>query len=1034
MASGSPDVTGSTEPSEAAEECSVQCGKEEAQTVRVGLRDGPQLETVGFASRATSCDSPQDESERGKKKSKFQTFKNFFVKKKRKESPAPSSESGLKASQSSDDVNTSEPTISNANSGNDHGSKINMGNKAMSHDSVFVSDLPSSETNEDLRASQDSIHGKVKSLQLQLKQAIRLGSPPSLLCGRKGEDTGALSEDDGLPCSPPEYSSLHTVLATPPHASVDLTQSSLSMEASDSEDDQVTQAHLNHIIRERSVEGLCVTSKAPPHHHTSSSMLHGGNQACRVHPFTFSASHKDTEMSCEASSRPGTPQGSVPADFSLPASSVSCLDSSAARHRIAVKTNACAKRKPASRPMLDKRRDLRERVLLRDTEDKLRMMITSIGEEHEDLPEEQVNNSDRESFASEQEEEEVSDSSQCQKTSATSSISAGDVSEEEEHVPGEDHVPKPEVPESSWESPVTLELQADDFLLDTGCEVVHEEQGSLLEEVLSSLKSPLASGLALEHENMLLQSEVQDISSESVVDQLEEVNIDLLEPSEPMLSTKEQAPLPDSLSESSVDSEETTEEEELLETPESAEEESVEASHQVPEHDVEKQADQDESAKESAVLSESPVNLNEPDEDEVDEDVVELERETKEDELTVVEPEIEKNCTNDVQHQEAGDRTAPLEPEKEETSADERDSVDTENVPESDPTVRDDVWSSAETSEEPEASAETLLSTVNPVLHPQFCSASMSPVEQEEEPESNKSGEPQETSTEKPEQPVLESPTKDPTKMAELRPRFTIAPAWQRSLVSGGAQEQAQTVSLVLPETTASDEPPQTTELITPVKEERPKPARAQSSPTLHVQKELHEEAAPENPFGVRLRKTPVLHRYGLDGEPLRTESSGAQETPDQEQSGKKPVLPKKPDLLTDTVMSARKIPDTVGRLSAGGSESPSWISVARQKQRNFMENSPENSPEKLPSQGDVKRQDSSGSSSNPIAKEQLAQPCSPLQVFCSLELSNTSMVEKESKRSTNPSTAPLAQDEPPWLALAKKKAKAWSEMPQIVQ
>lgn len=27
-----------------------------------------------------------------------------------------------------------------------------------------------------------------------------------------------------------------------------------------------------------------------------------------------------------------------------------------------------------------------------------------------------------------------------------------------------------------------------------------------------------------------------------------------------------------------------------------------------------------------------------------------------------------------------------------------------------------------------------------------------------------------------------------------------------------------------------------------------------------------------------------------------------------------------------------------------------------------------------------------------------------------------------------------LAQDEPPWMALAKKKAKAWSEMPQIVQ
>uniref|UniRef100_A0A8C1LWT8 Uncharacterized protein n=1 Tax=Cyprinus carpio TaxID=7962 RepID=A0A8C1LWT8_CYPCA len=44
-----------------------------------------------------------------------------------------------------------------------------MGSKAMSHDSVFVSDSPSSETNEGLGASQDSIHGKVKSLQYNNK-------------------------------------------------------------------------------------------------------------------------------------------------------------------------------------------------------------------------------------------------------------------------------------------------------------------------------------------------------------------------------------------------------------------------------------------------------------------------------------------------------------------------------------------------------------------------------------------------------------------------------------------------------------------------------------------------------------------------------------------------------------------------------------------------------------------------------------------------------------------------------------------------
>ncbi|XP_016410874.1 A-kinase anchor protein 12-like isoform X1 [Sinocyclocheilus rhinocerous] len=760
-------------------------------------------------------------------------------------------------------------------------------------------------------------------------------------------------------------------------------------------------------------------------------------------------------MSYEASSRPGTPQGSVPVDFSLPASSVSCLDSSAARHRIAVKANACVKRKPASNQMLDKRRDLRERVLLRDTEDKMRMMVTSIGEEQKNLPGEQVNDSDGESFASEQEEEGV--------TSPTSSISAGDISEGEEHVPAEDHVPKSEVPESSWERPVTLELQADDFLLDTGCEVVPEEQGSLLEEVLSSLKSPLASGLALGHENMLLQSEVEFINGESVVSRLEEGNKDLLDSSEPMVTTKEQVPLPDSLSESSVDSEEiseeTTEEEELLEVPESAD-----AGHQVPEADDEKQADKAESAEEDEELLESPkafaVNVTEQDEDAV-EDEAEMETETKDagdedDELPVVEPEKREDSTNDVERQEVGGQTGSLEPEKDETSGDQRESsaVNVENIPESDPTVRDDVWSSSETSDEPEASdappetpVEVLLSTVAPVLESPVLHSQLSPVDQEEQPEPNKldvSGEPQEVSSEKLEvvseqqdQQVFESPTRELTGIAEVRPRFTITPAWQRSLASGGTQEQSQTISPVPPETNASDESPQTAELITPVKEA----ARTQSSPTLPVRKETphaQEETTLETPFGVRLRKTPVLHRYGLDGEspwtPAQTESSGAQETLDHDQSSRKPIPPKKPDLLVDTVMSARKIPDTGVRISVGSTDSPSWISVARQKQRNFIENSPENSPEKLPSQGDVKRQDSPDTLSNPIAKEQLTQPCSPLQVFCSLELNNTSTLEKESKRSANPSAAPLAQDEPPWLALAKKKAKAWSEMPQIVQ
>ncbi len=380
-----------------------------------------------------------------------------------------------------------------------------------------------------------------------------------------------------------------------------------------------------------------------------------------------------------------------------------------------------------------------------------------------------------------------------------------------------------------------------------------------------------------------------------------------------MVNTKERAPLPDSLSESSVDSEEISEEtteEELLEAPESAEDESVDETHQVPEDDVEKQADKAESAKESKVLLESPKTFanNVKERDEVDEDVVEdeaeLERETKDggdedDELTVVEPEIQKNCTNDVEHQELGDQTCPLEPENDER---ESSAVNAENVPESDPTVRNGVWSSA----------EKLLSTASPVLespvlHPPFSNASMSPVEQ-----LDVSGEPQEVSVS--ELQDLESSTEEPSRMVEVQSRFTIAPAWQRSLTSGDAQEQTQTISLVLPETNASNESPQTTELITPVQEEQPKAARAQSSPTLPVCKETP-QLQEENLFGVRLRKTPVLHRYGLDGDspwtPTQTESSGAQETPDHDQSSRKLILPKKPDLLADSVMSVRKIPGT---------------------------------------------------------------------------------------------------------------------------
>uniref|UniRef100_A0A8D0H1G2 DUF4592 domain-containing protein n=1 Tax=Sphenodon punctatus TaxID=8508 RepID=A0A8D0H1G2_SPHPU len=207
----------------------------------------------------------------GKKKSKFQTFKNFFAKKKRKEPPAPRGESNLKPSQSSSDVSIPALDPRDLNSSVEPGSKGSMGNKALSHDSVFIFESAPENVAGD-RLSQENIPGKVRALQLRLEQNIRLGSPPLVITGKKTEDAGAVSEDDGLPRSPPEISTLHEVLT-------------------------------------------CSSSKIPS----------------------------------EASSRPISPLSSavlttptlrtsslLPVDFNSPASPAGCLDTSAARHKIAV--------------------------------------------------------------------------------------------------------------------------------------------------------------------------------------------------------------------------------------------------------------------------------------------------------------------------------------------------------------------------------------------------------------------------------------------------------------------------------------------------------------------------------------------------------------------------------------------------------------------------------------------------------------------------------------------------------------------------
>ncbi|XP_028923326.1 acrosomal protein KIAA1210 homolog isoform X3 [Ornithorhynchus anatinus] len=248
------------------------------------MATGPADVTRGPGAEETS------EEGSGKKKSRFQTFKNFFAKKKRKEPLVPCGESNLKPSQSSSDVNNPPLNTIAFHSPAEPGSKAIMGNKALSHDSVFILESGSENLPGD-QTSQENLPGKVKALQLQLRQNIRLGSPPLVITGRRSEDTGAVSEDDGLPRSPPEISTLHEVLTCSSSKSSNPVQrhSSLSLGGTDSEDEQISSDTSSRPISPLSAPGM-----------------------------------------------PTSPASLLVVDFNTPASPFACLDTSAARHKIAL--------------------------------------------------------------------------------------------------------------------------------------------------------------------------------------------------------------------------------------------------------------------------------------------------------------------------------------------------------------------------------------------------------------------------------------------------------------------------------------------------------------------------------------------------------------------------------------------------------------------------------------------------------------------------------------------------------------------------
>ncbi|NXP35277.1 K1210 protein, partial [Leiothrix lutea] len=301
-----------------------------------------------------------------------------------------------------------------------------------------------------------------------------------------------------------------------------------------------------------------------------------------------------------------------------------------------------------------------------------------------------------------------------------------------------------------------------------------------------------------------------------------------------------------------------------------------------------------------------------------------------------------------------------------------------------------------------------------------------------------------------------------PVKTASAKPvRFTIAPAWQRSL-SGGSNSKEDSYSRSSP---TSPIRPEFFEGMTKehtrfdsVMQESAKTNsdrfdRDCKDRDLHLKSFMewadHETQNFENPFGVRLRRTSSLLKYQNEShvEPPKLIpsavpiASSASVKGDQKLMGTgkpPPNLPvntksvvKKTDLLEDK-NPAKARPEEVAK-KQNSYKPPAWVSMAKLKQKGFQdhplakEHKDEDKALTKVDQGEVECQVMLHGLTYVFSWAGKAGPISQ-------EASVVPAVEKEARHSSNLPMTPCSPAEPPWLSLAKKKAKAWSEMPQIVQ
>nr|XP_014348685.1 PREDICTED: uncharacterized protein KIAA1210 homolog isoform X2 [Latimeria chalumnae] len=1016
----------------------------------------------------------------GKKKSKFQSFKNFFAKKKRKEPSASQGESPLKPSQSSGDVSTQEPTAVTIDLDNESGSKGNMGNKALSHDSVFISELPSSENKAGEEPSQENIPGKVKALQLQLQQNIRLGSPPVVITTKKLDDTGTLSEDDGLPRSPPEISTLHDVLTCSTSRSSNPVQrhSSLSIGGTDSEDEQMSSGASSRPI-----------SPVP----SSVSMI------------------------------PTLPGNSIlPVDFSSAATTLGCLDNTAAKHRIALnprKQKAFTKKNKLT--IKEHSESLKTPDLIHVEEEQkdnsLKYFAETIDESKKDkglLTQNEV----IWTTIKDDEEKTETDESVYVKSAFQSSIAM-------ETVDGQLAVSEEmscTVTTSGFETSLDMKSASaqqeetssviDPNKLDIYIQTSVNESAQFSETVLTeSQVTPSQVKDDLELQVLVVFKEIREDADDSVPENIpqalqvatKDTQEEQMENDETPIGTEKVWPHSDKEDDVKQDTEILSSASKVIID---ITETSSEMEMNVSENVFLLISNTDEGAKETTEVSMAAEIMEscvaevdtKHSEQVLEEHICQVKSHLKEsvnESLTFSEDSSDHwteergrspvvNYSNESVH--SGDHFSPMLGKASDPSF---------------PNIQDN------TIEEPVSEKSIYL----PCPEVEECASETStclPCREMGNDASEKSGcfpsqEMEIPST--PEEPISLLCQEQTCKALEMQNeqkcttkpiRFTIAPAWQRSLSGGSSLREDIQVndppsSPIMPdlfEGVPGDNDVAEVNMQCSLKQNSGGVGIIEKEVVTTLNNQIkqteNETQSAETPFGVKLRRTSSLLKYSAESNetqrimgllihtkvtsaPVKDKNAISHDAGKPLQTSptsNKPVLPRKPDLLDENVSDFAKpqneeipkkkhskgISEQISStpVEAASSE-PTWVSMAKQKQKGFQGHplckelkTEEKTAIEINKETEIKlskekasRKNSSSSySSRDITDQPKVTTSATTAGSCSQGLPQYSVIGKEGRQPPNLNVAPHSPVEPPWLSLAKKKAKAWSEMPQIVQ